>query len=267
MSYWLRWQLGDFPLGSGTYFVGRSPAAHVVLNDPRISRSHASVTIDENGVILRDLNSQNGVYVNGRRVTEQALTPGDRILIGGHELELVHVEGNAERQSRSTRRELSATQRISQPEELDPDSGWSTRRADPIELLATVAEKTLALGRAADAERMMQGHLKTGLDTARRSGELTPDRAERLASIALRLAVVLKKPDWVNYVFDLYGALRTPCPPAIVETLYGVVRQISGVSLPALRSYIGVLRARSDFGPAERFLAQRIEGLERVLLA
>jgi DNA segregation ATPase FtsK/SpoIIIE, S-DNA-T family len=61
MPYWIRWQLGDIPLGSGTFFIGRSPAAHVVINDPRVSRSHASLTVDEAGVTLRDLNSQNGV--------------------------------------------------------------------------------------------------------------------------------------------------------------------------------------------------------------
>src|SRR5688500_18876871 len=110
MSYWIRWQLGDIPLGVGTFFIGRSPAAHVVINDPRVSRSHASLTVDDSGIVLRDLNSQNGVYLDRRRTMASPVVPGDRLLIGGQELELVEIQGDPERHKRVTRRELSATQ-------------------------------------------------------------------------------------------------------------------------------------------------------------
>ncbi|HMJ14880.1 MAG TPA: FHA domain-containing protein [Polyangiaceae bacterium] len=285
MSYWIRWQLGDIPLGIGTFFIGRSPAAHVVINDPRVSRSHASLTLDESGMVLRDLNSQNGVYLNGRRTTESPIVPGDRILIGGQELELVEFVGDRDRHNRVTRRELSTTQRLQHQQQIEgaspssplvpeaepepdpePDSGLSTRRADPIELLATVAEKTLSMGRPADAERMMRSHMKNALQAARQGIPFSPERAERVAALALRLAQALRKAEWVNYVFDLYTVLKMPAPASVVETLYTLVRQVPDVNLAALRQYIQILRGRvSELGPAERFMVQRIEGLERLV--
>jgi hypothetical protein len=280
MSYWIRWQLGDIPLGVGTFFIGRSPAAHVVINDPRVSRSHASLTVSDEGVVLRDLNSQNGVYLNGRRTTETPIVPGDRMLIGGQELELVELQGDADRHKRVTRRELSTTQRLQHeqqselgslaPESLEPDpvpeSGLSTRRADPIELLATVAEKTLSLGRPADAERMMRAHMKNALEAARQGMAFPPDRAERVAALALRLAAALRKSECVNFVFELYTLLKVPAPATLVETLFTLVRQVPDVNLGMLRQYIQVLRARAgELSPSERFLLQRIEGLERLV--
>lgn len=277
MPYWIRWQLGDIPLGNGTFFIGRSPAAHVVINDPRVSRSHASLTVDERGVVLRDLNSQNGVYLNGRRVTESAVSAGDRVLVGGQELELVELQVDPERHHRVTRRELSITQRLrdEQPEsapppepelEPEPDSGLSTRRADPIELLAAVADKTLSLGRAADAERMMRAHMKNALQAARQGQPFTPERAERIAGLALRLAAAVRKAEWVNYVFELYTVLRIVAPAPLIETLFSLVRQVPDVNLSTLRQYVQVLRARAtEFGPTDRFLLQRMEGLERLV--
>jgi hypothetical protein len=281
MPYWIRWQLGDIPLGSGTFFIGRSPAAHVVINDPRVSRSHASLTVDEGGVMLRDLNSQNGVYLNGRRVTEGVLSPGDRVLIGGQELELVQLQVDPERHHRATRREFSTTQRFrdehqeSEPPtdaslppepEAEPDTGLSTRRADPIELLASVADKTLSLGRAAEAERMMRAHMKNALLAASQGQTFTPERAERIAGLALRLAAAVRKAEWVNFVFELYTHLRMVAPAPLIETLYTLVRQVPDVHLATLRQYVQVLRARAhELGPADRFQVQRIEGLERLV--
>ena len=47
-----------------------------------MSRRHAEVRRDENGWHLVDLGSTNGVKVNGRRVDQMALGPGDRVTIG-----------------------------------------------------------------------------------------------------------------------------------------------------------------------------------------
>jgi len=63
-------------------FIGRTPENQIRLNKPAVSRRHAQIAQSESGYVLRDLNSENGTYVNGERVKEKALGDGDRVQIG-----------------------------------------------------------------------------------------------------------------------------------------------------------------------------------------
>jgi len=63
--------------------LGRSSESDLVLDDPYASEFHMRLVAQEDGIMLHDLGSTNGTYVNGRRVT--APTPGSvicRIMIG-----------------------------------------------------------------------------------------------------------------------------------------------------------------------------------------
>ena len=53
--------------------VGRTGPGTLQINDPGVSRQHARLVHDKRGVVLTDLGSTNGTYVNGERVTEPAL--------------------------------------------------------------------------------------------------------------------------------------------------------------------------------------------------
>ena len=54
-----------------------------VLDDPHLSRRHATIAWLGSGVIVRDLDSRNGVWVNGKRVKRAGLGPGDVLGVGG----------------------------------------------------------------------------------------------------------------------------------------------------------------------------------------
>lgn len=67
----------------GELVLGRDPATSVVLNHPAVSRRHAQLHTSPRGVVVRDLDSTNGVYVNGERITgEEILASGDTLDIG-----------------------------------------------------------------------------------------------------------------------------------------------------------------------------------------
>jgi len=62
--------------------VGRDPACDITDSDPRLSRRHAEFVAGPDGLSVRDLDSRNGVRVNGRLVREAMLSPGDLVEIG-----------------------------------------------------------------------------------------------------------------------------------------------------------------------------------------
>jgi adenylate cyclase len=62
--------------------VGRSSRCDLTLADESISRNHAELLLGPDGWTLRDLDSRNGIEVNGRRVSQRALRDGDQLRIG-----------------------------------------------------------------------------------------------------------------------------------------------------------------------------------------
>jgi hypothetical protein len=71
------------PLSQMAVNIGRRPDNHVVLDDPRISRVHAQIRKVRGKYVLFDLGATGGTFVNGHRVKEYTLKPGDVISLGG----------------------------------------------------------------------------------------------------------------------------------------------------------------------------------------
>jgi adenylate cyclase len=71
----------DLPQGRPVV-VGRGVDSDLTIYDPTISRRHAELTAGPDGVMVKDLGSSNGTHVNGRRLAEARLAPGDSITFG-----------------------------------------------------------------------------------------------------------------------------------------------------------------------------------------
>lgn len=72
-----------YALNPGKTYVGRVPGCDVVLRDKFTSRKHAELELRPDGrLVMRDLGSRNGTWVNGQRVDEYSLCDGDRIQFG-----------------------------------------------------------------------------------------------------------------------------------------------------------------------------------------
>src|SRR4051794_1767289 len=85
-----------FELDVNEVILGRSSEAGLVLEDGHASRRHASITRDGGVYAIRDLNSGNGLYVNGTRVSESVLTHGDVIHVGHSTLVFDDAAGSSE---------------------------------------------------------------------------------------------------------------------------------------------------------------------------
>lgn len=77
-----------FLLDRETTTVGRHPDSDIFLDDVTVSRRHAELSRGEGGhkIIVKDLGSLNGSYVNGERVDERTLATGDELQIGRFKL-------------------------------------------------------------------------------------------------------------------------------------------------------------------------------------
>lgn len=63
--------------------IGRRLDNHLVVNDPRVSRYHAQIRCTKGRFLIFDLNSTGGTYVNGQRINQSVLYPGDVISLAG----------------------------------------------------------------------------------------------------------------------------------------------------------------------------------------
>ena len=73
----------------GKAVIGRDPGCDIVLSDSRCSRQHAIIKETEEGLVIVDTGSANGVYVNGRRTERSRLYPGDTVRLGETLLEVL----------------------------------------------------------------------------------------------------------------------------------------------------------------------------------
>jgi len=72
--------------------IGRSKMSQIVFDDGAVSRLHAQVTATPEGPLLRDNDSANGTFVNGRAVKESLLRHGDAVQVGKFILYAFHGE-------------------------------------------------------------------------------------------------------------------------------------------------------------------------------
>jgi len=87
--------------------VGRDPTCDLSEADPLLSRRHAEFSISGDDIIVRDLGSRNGIYINGARIAEGTLQSGDIVRVG--HLQMQYVE--------------DSTPLVSVPELLDDATG------------------------------------------------------------------------------------------------------------------------------------------------
>jgi|GEM_PF-1031572 len=72
----------EIPLTKQRYVIGRQADAGIRLPDGGISRQHAEIVIDDDRMVIKDLGSSNGTFVNRKRVSTAELTAGDLVSVG-----------------------------------------------------------------------------------------------------------------------------------------------------------------------------------------
>jgi hypothetical protein len=267
-AFALRFGTREIKLKSRITTAGRSSAADIPLVGALVSRRHATFSLTDHGVEVSDHSSRNGVFVNGERISQpQALRSGDIITIGDDSLTLIEQEDPSVRRTEtiSDMHPVRPDQTPRLPRFSDDDVSIATRRADAFQLLSGVVDKALALGRGEEAEHLIGTHLVAALADASTGRGVPAEIARTAARYALKLGAATNKSNWLDFAVRLYRALGQPMPLPIVDELYTLVGRVRGLDRALLRDYVDSLRLVADsLSPTERFVLQRLEGLERM---
>ena len=112
------------PIGTKGITIGRDDDNSIRLEDTKVSRHHAVVRPREGKWFVEDLDSTNGVYVNGAKVKQAELRRGDQVRVGNYDLvfEVIKDEEDwaAARRARmaSVRRRTTLTEHHEGPDDL-----------------------------------------------------------------------------------------------------------------------------------------------------
>ncbi|MEI8024161.1 MAG: FHA domain-containing protein [Actinomycetota bacterium] len=85
-----------FTLNNQLTRIGRNPESEILFDDITVSRSHAEISANEDGLKVRDLGSLNGTYVNRQIVEQSKLVHGDELQVGKFHMILFSKADNLE---------------------------------------------------------------------------------------------------------------------------------------------------------------------------
>src|SRR5262245_11663901 len=89
-----------YPITSRETLIGRKGDADIVLSNPNVSRHHAKIIVSDEGVVLTDLGSTHGTFVNGNKIERQLLSDGDQLELGKDRVAISFFTGDRKIRSR-----------------------------------------------------------------------------------------------------------------------------------------------------------------------
>lgn len=278
--YRLRFLLQEFDLPRGATILGRSSDCHVTIEDPLVSRHHARIVLDGDHAILYDLNSRNGVRLNGHGIKESAeLKDGDRLRIGTQELVFCRVEAAPNTSTKTTGflrhcarcrmpypQEVGACPSCGSTEALDEETlsgqfGAAAQAVWSVQLFLEVLERALALRRFEEVNRILRRATVQVEERIVRGEPVDGPQLVKLAEGAARAALVLDDSMWGQWVAQVYRRVPFVVPEEVVARLGELVARFpTDMAEPVeqLAAHARTLRAAPDEAPA-------LAALERVL--
>lgn len=278
--YRLRFLLQEFDLPRGATILGRSSDCHVTIEDPLVSRHHARIVLEGDRAVVYDLNSRNGVKVNGASVKDPVeLKDGDRLRIGTQELVFCRVEAAPAQASAKTTGFLRHCARCRMPypqeagacpscgatEALDEETlsgqfGAAAQQIWSVQLFLEVLERALTLERFDDVNRILRRATVQVEERIVRGDAIDPAQLAKLAHGAARASIAINDSTWAVWVAQVYRRVPLVMPEDVVQKLGELVSAFPhdmADPVNQLANYAQTVPASAAEGPA-------IAALERV---
>lgn len=233
-------------LRSGSLLLGRVAECDFMLDDPLVSRTHARISLEDDGVRVEDLHSTNGVYLNGERLAHSVLlNASDELLIGTQQLQFSELRASSIAPF-AMGEEQPTTPMLDRS--VPPAAGPMpiTARADALEMIGTLARRLANEQKAEQAPRMLGPHLK-GILKGASSGLVVPDALANVATeYAFDLAHWTADARWLDYVVELHLATKRLMSAEALVALQRAERWIGHVNRNLLGYYLASFASRSS---------------------
>ncbi len=215
--------------------IGRSRTCDLQLLHTEVSREHARIRCTGDEAVIEDLESANGLFINGQPVAgSQSLAHKDVITIVEMLVRFEWIGVDAEDGDAPVSLSPSGRRRSHIDDDLR-DTSMQSR----LEVLCAAATSEIANGALTSAETTIEPALHRVLERAYRSA-VERESILLAARFALKLARPSAKVDWPDYVLQLCLASRRPLPRGL-GALW--VDTVEGDSRPDhLEAYVGMLR-------------------------
>jgi hypothetical protein len=264
--------LQEVDVHRGVTLIGRSPDCQVTIEDPLVSRQHARVVIDDEGALVEDLKSRNGVKLNGQPVRGATkIKDGDRLRIGTQELVFCEIaEGSGPVVAKTTGflrhcarcrlpypQELLACPNCGETMQLEEDTmtgqlGAETSRSWGLQLLLEVLEKAVALGRVPDAARALQ-RIESQIEERLTAGErVDPKQLDEVARAACAVASATRDAQNLAWVLRIYPRANLVPAAAVTDAIGEVAMAMRAELRGPMADLIAWVRVASDTSQLKR---------------
>jgi predicted component of type VI protein secretion system len=221
-------ELTDVPV-----VLGRSSSCDVVIDDDHASREHCRITVDGDRIVLTDLESKNGVLVNGGRVDQRVeLHHGDTITIGAQQLVL-------QRSMRAPR--VTPALGMVRPIPAWEDSGSftlnPTRPGNLFTLLHGATMMSLRANDVTSAESSARSFFVSTRASQMRQQSLPPGTLDQAADLGIAMCEHTHDVRWLDQLLKLHTTSRIPMSDVYLERFVATVRA-HGRPSPALDEYL-----------------------------
>lgn len=262
----MRFLLHEMDLDGPVVSIGRSDMCHITLDDALASREHALIRLGPSGAYIRDLQSRNGVLVNGVRIqAEVRLSDRDRVRIGAQEMVFCVAADRKKlpRPSRATgQMVLCASCAVAYPSDAAecPHCGAAQPREEvtaphldvkqnrdlALTLLAESVERALMTGDHVAAERAMM-RSAAEIDLAGQAGDRLSERmVDLFATLALRLAIAMQRSRWFEWSLSTLMQHSFAPSAALAESLDQALGQRIDAPPQVLASFVLWWEARAE---------------------
>lgn len=238
------------------YVVGRGSDCQIVLDDLLVSRKHATMRIDDDGVFVQDLGSRNGVKVNNVPITgETRLRHGDRLQIGNKEL-LLHDIG---REQMKTWPSGPAVPKVANLDETMPRLDVATQSGDSVfGLLLQVCDTAFRNDRLDDAEVAVKYLVSSIEDTLRRGNKLDTSVCSQAVEHCFTMAGRTHDGIWLDRVLALHRIQRKVPGSQAIATL-AEMRPRAHPSQDSLRGFLAAVDT-DELSADDRSRLQELRG-------
>jgi hypothetical protein len=249
----------EWELAGGILTIGRDPEANISIEDTLVSWLHARIGVQSDSlVILEDLHSTNGVFVNGTKMSrpQTTLCEGDRLLLGTTEISVfglrashtVRVDPNAQVLPEFP---VSATLRSPSSETSLPVARMPRRRAtvttgrsSAIDLVGQFAEQMMDSGHPLEAVRTLSEPLQNLLKGASAGLSVPLPILESSARYALRLREWTERDAWLEYIFELHLACQQVPSECVLQLVEEACSKGAKVDRSLVRYLVATLERR-----------------------